>query len=228
MNIYQTQTHPKFKPTYLCIKQHSVTGMLYFCKTVKPEKIMLQYKGSGDYWLKHLRNHGPEHVTTLWYCLFTDRDELTQFALMCSEQWDIVSSRQWANCKPENGLDGNLPGSIRKKSTIEKANATRFARGTNVVTAECIAKRLATKIKNGTENSITPESVAKQLATKIKNGTLNSNSPSSIAKNIATRKRNYTGNSNNPSLNKQTCPHCGKLAGAGMFARWHGDQCKLR
>lgn len=36
-----------FEPTYLYIKQHSITGKLYFGKTVKnPEK----YNGSGSPW----------------------------------------------------------------------------------------------------------------------------------------------------------------------------------
>jgi hypothetical protein len=38
----------KFKPTWLMIKRHKITGLLYFCKTAKfdPNK----YLGSGKYW----------------------------------------------------------------------------------------------------------------------------------------------------------------------------------
>jgi hypothetical protein len=29
-----------------------------------------------------------------------------------------------------------------------------------------------------------------------------------------------------PFTKKQTCEHCGKQANLGMYARWHGDNCK--
>lgn len=73
---------------------------------------MLAYKGSGRYWNRHLLKHGKD-VETIWYCLFTEKDELVKFALQCSEQWNIVNAKDlitekkiWANEKPENGLDG--------------------------------------------------------------------------------------------------------------------------
>lgn len=90
-----------FKPTYLYIKQHSVTGKLYFGKTFRdPEK----YKGSGTHWLRHIKKHGKEHVVTLWYCLFYDKEELTKFAIQFSEQQNIVKSDDWLNLIEENGL----------------------------------------------------------------------------------------------------------------------------
>lgn len=92
-----------FKPTYLYIKQHSITGKLYFGKTIKnPEK----YNGSGLHWSRHIKKYGKEHVITLWYCLFYGQEECTKFALMFSEQHNIVESDDWLNLKKENGNDG--------------------------------------------------------------------------------------------------------------------------
>lgn len=52
-----------YTPTYLYIKQHTITGKLYFGKTIKdPEK----YMGSGTHWKRHINKHGKEHVETLW------------------------------------------------------------------------------------------------------------------------------------------------------------------
>lgn len=108
-----------FKQTYLYIKQHTVTGVLYFGKTTQMGKAFGRYIGGGRYWNNHLRKHGKEHVETLWYCLFTDRDELVKFATMCSDQWDIVNAKNengkkiWANEKPENGLDGGFTEEFR-------------------------------------------------------------------------------------------------------------------
>lgn len=93
-----------FKPTYLYIKQHAITKLLYFGKTYArdPNK----YLGSGIHWKRHIAYHGKEHVLTLWYCLFTDKEELIKFAAMFSSQENITDSNLWANLKSENGMDG--------------------------------------------------------------------------------------------------------------------------
>lgn len=115
MNIYAevSAISQEFKPTYLYIKRHKVSGLLYLGKTTGTEKYLLeQYNGSGSYWTSHLKIHGKEYVETHWYCLFTEKDELVKFALQCSNQWNIVDANDangkkiWANEKPENGLDG--------------------------------------------------------------------------------------------------------------------------
>lgn len=102
-----------FPPTYLYIKQHSVTGLKYLGKTINnPYK----YNGSGKYWSKHIKKHGKEHVKTLWCKLFTDKEEISKIALALSEMYDIVDSLYWANMKLENGLDG-LDSKSAKKYT---------------------------------------------------------------------------------------------------------------
>lgn len=91
---------------YLYIKRHEVTRKLYFGKTTKDP---MKYPGSGFYWLRHLRVHGP-HVKTLWFRGFEDQVECTTFALKFSEKHHIVDSDRWLNLKPENGLDGTVSG----------------------------------------------------------------------------------------------------------------------
>lgn len=93
-----------FKPTYLYIKQHSVTGKLYFGKTYRHN--VEKYTGSGIHWGRHISIHGRDKVVTLWYCLFTDIDLLVETALKMSEIMDITKSVDWLNFKPESGLDG--------------------------------------------------------------------------------------------------------------------------
>jgi len=100
----------KFTPTYLYIKQHTITGKMYFGKTIDdPEK----YPGSGTHWKDHIKKHGKEHVETIWYCLFFDKETISEFALKCSTQWNIVESKEWLNKIPENGLDGGCPGVLK-------------------------------------------------------------------------------------------------------------------
>lgn len=93
-----------FKPTFLYIKQHNVTGLMYFGKTVNdPEK----YLGSGSYWKKHIKKHGREHVVNLWYCLFLDEQDCKDFAIWFSETQNIVESKDWANILSEQVEETN-------------------------------------------------------------------------------------------------------------------------
>jgi hypothetical protein len=101
------------RPTFLYIKQHSQTGLLYLGKTVRDP---LTYQGSGTYWKRHIKEHGNK-IETLWYCLFLDQEMLTQFATALSSMYNVVFSlnenkkKIWANEKPEDGLDGgNMKG----------------------------------------------------------------------------------------------------------------------
>ena len=94
-----------FKPTILYIKRHNVTGIRYFGKTSKIDKVY-EYNGSGTYWKQHLKKHGYD-VSTEWVSeIFTDRELLEDFALLFSELFNIVGSDEWANLVSENGLDG--------------------------------------------------------------------------------------------------------------------------
>ncbi|HET8688725.1 MAG TPA: hypothetical protein VFM18_19080 [Methanosarcina sp.] len=165
MNIYTDA----FKPTYLCIKQHTITGKLYFCKTTKPHDKMLSYKGSGRYWNRHLKVHGKEHVETIWYCLFYDKDELVKFALSFSTQQNIVESIQWANEKPENGLDGNPNGIVpwNKGKTLNARSAEHSA---NISTS---LKGKASKLKGISRPQFTNEHRANMSSSK--QGSKNSN-----------------------------------------------------
>jgi len=103
----------EFKPTYLYIKQHSLTGMKYFGKTSRSKEFLLEkYKGSGKHWTNHLKKHGEEFVTTIWYELFDNKDDCIEFAEFFSEEANIVKSKKWANEKPESGIDGGSNGRI--------------------------------------------------------------------------------------------------------------------
>lgn len=106
-----------YKPTWLCIKQHNQTGLKYFCKTTRPDPH--RYNGSGKYWKLHLKAHGND-VTTTWCQLFTDRQLLVEYALNFSFTNNISDSSEWANLKPENGLDGGCVGTHRAASTRQK------------------------------------------------------------------------------------------------------------
>jgi hypothetical protein len=117
MSIYQS-----FAPTFLYIKQHNITKKLYFGKTIRDP---LRYKGSGKHWVNHYKKHGENEITTIWYCLYTEKELLLDAAISFSELWNIVESDDWLNIIPENGLDGyplglKLSENTKKKISISK------------------------------------------------------------------------------------------------------------
>lgn len=120
MNIYT------FKPTFLYIKQHKITGLKYFGKTTKTEyELLHHYYGSGVYWKRHIAIHGKEHVETIWYKLFTDYATLTEFAIKFSQENNIVLSHSFANLVEENGLDGSTVGTKHTVETCKKISEAR-------------------------------------------------------------------------------------------------------
>ena len=107
-----------FKPTYLYVKIHNKTGLKYFGKT---EKDPFKYKGSGKYWLNHLKVHGNDITTEIiGYYIFIE--ECVQAALNFSKENNIVKSTNWANMVEENGING---GHI-KRNYFPMSNKTKI------------------------------------------------------------------------------------------------------
>jgi hypothetical protein len=128
MDIYQPiviteQIRESFKPTRLYIKE--LAGIKYFGKSVKEN--ISSYRGSGKIWKDRIKKYGPANVKTIWISeWFNEPEHLVDFALLFSEIYDIVNSNEWANHKPENGLDGgftsnafNAPDAIIKRSRTQ-------------------------------------------------------------------------------------------------------------
>ena len=149
------------KPTYLYIKQHSVTKKKYFGKTTRPDPI--KYLGSGVYWTAHINKHGEEHIITLWVSEpYIDKELLSEFALFFSEEYDIVESEEWANLKPENGLDGGVPGMTHSAETKAKMSAAKKGK---TQSAEHLAK-LAASRTGRTGRTHSDETKAKMSASR--------------------------------------------------------------
>jgi hypothetical protein len=186
-----------------------------------------KYNGSGLHWLRHLAVHGYEHSTEIIEECET-LESLREVGLYYSNLWNVVEDSNWANMILESG-QGVIPtpeitkkrAQTRKTNTAngtiqnwtntstEKYNKTRIENGTNIRTQSSIEKQLSTRIARGTD----PKSldvINKCRETKKLNGTVS----------------NFV--SNNPSSIKKSCPHCGKSIGAGLFTRWHGDNCRLK
>lgn len=150
-----------FKPTYLYIKQHKITGKSYFGKTFR--KDVERYNGSGTYWNNHIRKHDKQFVETIWYCLFYDEEECSKFAKLCSEQWNIVESIEWANQMPETGLDSKTNFNHSEET---KKRLSGWARRNNIRPPSPKGKRQTREhIKN---NSLSKIGKLKSTETKNK------------------------------------------------------------
>lgn len=102
--------------TTLYVKTHNKTGLKYFGKTTRnPEK----YKGSGKYWVRHIKKHGYD-VTTTIIGQYSDIKECETVAIQFSIDNDIVNSKEWANFIQENGRDGKPTGGPGHKFTQEQ------------------------------------------------------------------------------------------------------------
>ena len=89
---------------YLYVKQHSITGLKYFGKTIQSDPY--SYMGSGIYWVPHINKHGREFVETIQLWEFEDQEEASKFALQFSEENNIVKSEEWANLIQEDCKTG--------------------------------------------------------------------------------------------------------------------------
>jgi hypothetical protein len=126
---------------YLYVKQHQSTGLLYFGKTICRDPFA--YQGSGTYWKRHLKKHGPD-ISTIELWGFDNQDDCTRFALEFSEKHCIVESKEWANLRPENGLDGGAVGTKSSEETKAKLRARTHSEETK---AKMRAAKLGRKRK---------------------------------------------------------------------------------
>lgn len=195
----------KFKPTTLYIKQHNKTGLKYFGKTIQahPDK----YKGSGLYWEEHLKMHG-DNISTIWTKTFDDKQLLTEFALKFSKENNIVESDDWANLKPENGLDGFTPG-----HTYGTANKGRKLgpqseawRAKNAAAQKGNTRARALKGYKQSQDHIDKRIEAHRGVEK----------GPQTAEHIASR------------FKKKQCNYCKGYFSPTNHARWHGENCKKK
>lgn len=90
----------------LYIKTHIVTGLKYFGKTTRAD--INSYRGSGTYWLNHIKKHGY-HVITELYGEYNCQETASLSAIKFSIDNNIVDSNEWANLELEDAKNGRAP-----------------------------------------------------------------------------------------------------------------------
>lgn len=219
-----------FKPTYLYIKQHTITKLLYFGKTTLSHERMLHYVGSGDRWINHLKVHGAEYVTTVWYCLYYDKTECEQFALSFSENQNIVESTNWANLILENGISGFPAGlkfdnehkkklsNAKKGKTWEEifgVDGAKLRREQNSKPKGAMDSDRRKRISNTKKGMNPPHDWSEESRKKA------SESCRGIKKSHETIQK-----MKQSAKIIKTCPHCGASGSGPVIQRWHFNNCK--
>jgi hypothetical protein len=210
-------------PTYLYIKQHSITGLKYFGKTTQDP---YTYNGSGKHWTNHIKVHGKEHIVTLWVSEPYTDTSIAEFALKFSAENDIVNSDEWANLIPENGLDGGsekgrkltdeTKAKLRKPRSEETKANMRKSRSEETKAKQSVGqtgKKRGPYKKSGKPRSDKGKPRSEEAKANMRK-----------PKSEEHKAKISAGNKGNPQP-QITCPHCGKTGGNAM-KRWHFDKCK--
>jgi hypothetical protein len=204
MTIYTPIT-----PTYLYIKQHSITGLKYFGKTTKDP---YTYNGSGKHWTRHIKKHGKEHIITVWVSdLFHDKS-IVDYALQFSKDNNIVESKEWANLKPENGLDGGgTPGIVLSYETRIKMSKPK---------SDETKAKMSAFLKGKPKSD---ETKAKISATKKGLPSWNKGKKCKLLSDETKAKMSFSRTGKKQLI--VVCPHCNTSGGAKTMPRWHFNNC---
>ena len=208
-----------FQPTYLYIKRHSLTEKCYFGKTIRKDPV--KYPGSGKLWARHIKAHGKEFVETLWFKLFTDKEELVKIATLFSEQQDIVKSDLWLNLKLETGIDGGA--TLGNKNGVGNRNAVGCTKNRGKKRTE-ESKLKMSRAMMGNTNGLhskrrTGMTNSPELRMKISQGSKGHK----LSEETKAKMKAY-----HQSQPEVGCPHCGMLGRGIAMKRWHFNNCKLR
>lgn len=208
-----------FSPTWLYLKQHTETGLLYFGKTTEDDPY--SYPGSGKYWSRHLKKHGNASVTH-WALRFDDIFDLVHFAITFSKQNDIVESTAWANLREENGLDG-MPKGFQCTSE-HRANVSKSKKGLKV--GPCKDPE-AKKAKQSASLS-GPKNPRFGKTGTMANKQHSLESLAKIQKHAEERGKDesYRQKCRDAIRPTVTCPHCGIFGALSIMKRWHLDKCR--
>jgi hypothetical protein len=213
----------RFKPTRLAVKE--CNGIKYLCKSTG--KNFEKYKGSGIYWKNIVKKYGKKNVKTIWvsdwfYC----PHHIQEFALMYSEYNQVVESDEWANLRPENGLDGGICRKLRETNSVlqTKVQREKVENGTHPFLDGTVARETQLqRVKDGTHTflggNIQREAQQKIVAAGEHHFQDSEWHRESVQKQLS--------NGNHASQKKICCIHCRKEVDSANFSKHHGDNCKL-
>jgi len=91
---------------YLMIKKVRHNGFKYLCKCMDNKDHIL-YQGSGVFWRRVLAQHPDWIIDTEVLGHYDTKEELKEAGIYYSNKFDVVKSKEWANCMREEGDGGS-------------------------------------------------------------------------------------------------------------------------
>lgn len=202
---------------YLYVKTHKITGLKYLGYTGKEDPYT--YPGSGTRWLNHLHVHGFNFTTEiLKEC--TSKTEIREHGIHFSRLWNVVSDKNWANLKEEQGDGGGCFGEVNGMFGKTHSPEEKIAQGVRASARfkgksyeELYGKYKAAELK---------KLRSEQLSGKNHLGNANPMFGKSQAE--SSKELQSIRAKNRPKLE---CPHCNKVMSSSHHKRYHGNNCKL-
>jgi hypothetical protein len=198
---------------YLYKKTHNITGLKYLGKT---KNNPYKYKGSGQLWIPHIKEHGYD-VTTEIIKECQTKEELSYWGRYYSKLWDVVHSSEWANKIPETGGSGfgaNHPCYGKKRPDTTERNSKRLGEYHPMYGKKNpeLSKRNSQNVgeKNPMYGKVNPMKGKKNPQVSLLNS-------KKTGDNNPMRKPEY----------QMLCESCGKIVSKGNYVRWHGSNCRL-
>ena len=224
----------------LYVKIHNDTGLKYFGKTTQNN--VHSYQGSGIRWVNHIKKHGY-NVSTEIIAEFNENDKLVEtFALKFSKDNDIVNSDNWANLKPENGLDGgaHFKGMKHSKETKKKMSENHLGEKHHLF-GKHHSKQTKEKIGNSLNGRKLSEETKEKMRVPKSDDMKRKLSESNKGKKHTKETKNKMSESHKGKQHSEEtkeklrvsqkiviCPYCKKEGGERAMKRYHFEECKMK
>jgi hypothetical protein len=209
-------------PTRLYIKQCSHCRLKYFGKTSRKE--IEKYIGSGKRWKNHLKKYNANSMH-LWNSDWYYDTSISRFALKFSKMNKIVESKNWANLKVEDGLEGGwdnivwdnerrMNKSLQRKNMntlVDKDGNTFFGYMTEIDYINVFPTRYnKVYVRDINGNEFTVEKNDKRFQTGE----------------IFGLNKGKKGLADHLNKRNEICIYCGFVSTKGNIVRWHNENCK--
>lgn len=207
----------------LYVKTHNITGLKYLGKTVKDP---FKYKGSGKYWLRHLKEHGEDVSTEIIF----QTDDLKWFedvAIYYSILWNVVESNGWANLIVETGSGGDNPLAYTDEAKLKNKETRLRNKKVWKQTEESNLKRsLSHKGKKKSKESIEKSANARRGRKASEEACKNISRALKGKKRPMTEQHKANLKCHDNNKIQVTCPHCSKTGQKVTMAKFHFDRCQ--
>lgn len=226
-----------FKPTYLYIKTHKITGLKYFGKTTRNPNT---YLGSGIRWRAHLKKHGTEVITEILNNgqAYTDEKVFKEDAMNFSNKFNIVNSNEWANLMIEQGSGGDTSASENYQKSLKLRNMNgennpmygKTSKSKGKTFDELYNKEIANRLREAARDGNIGRKLSLESRLKMSRSISLSTKgkPKSEEFKLKMKKPKSEEHKEKLRVSKPVikCDICDKVGGISQMKRWHFNNCR--